>query len=462
MDVEKTRRFAWVMDGLLVAVYLALIALAAPYLRMFPDSWTSQYPFYGASGQLIAPAGTVHFDTVYRANGWQRSVPAMYTVILLPLVRRRPLFFAAGVGIGEVLIGSVNAPGDTRYAMLIAAACCLVAIALAWRRRTSVKAAGLIMAGAAISMGAFPPGAPELMPTHQVLITLITAVAWLLGSSTRERRAGVARQRADAATQAVANERLRIARELHDMIAHSIGIIAIQAGMGNRVIDTQPAEARNALRAIEETSRDTLSQLRRTLTALRHGENAETPSDPAPGLADLDKLLASTKHAGVLAIVETVGIPLPLPGEVDLAAYRIIQESVTNVVRHSGARTCRVRIEYRETSVAITVSDEGHGVLGSGGTGFGLVGMRERVSLVHGTFRAGPRFGGGFLVSATLPVPGFETSYGSAKDDADGEGETPREQLPDIELGTEPQHPGTEHSYSVAHSAPHPNPAVTP
>ena len=217
----------------------------------------------------------------------------------------------------------------------------------------------------------------------------------------------------------MANERLRIARELHDMIAHSIGIIAIQAGMGNRVIETQPAEAHKALRAIEETSRDTLSQLRRTLTALRHGENAETPTDPTPGLADLDKLVASTKHAGVLAIVETVGIPLPLPGEIDLAAYRIVQESVTNVVRHSGARTCRVRIEYRETSVAVTVSDEGHGVLGSGGTGFGLVGMRERVSLVHGTFRAGPRFGGGFLVSATLPVPGFETTYGTAKDDAD-------------------------------------------
>ena len=138
--------------------------------------------------------------------------------------------------------------------------------------------------------------------------------------------------------------------------------------------------------------------MRRTLTALRHGENAETPTDPAPGLADLDKLVASTKHAGVLAIVETIGMPLPLPGEIDLAAYRIIQESVTNVVRHSGARTCHVRIDYREASVAVTVSDDGHGVLGSGGTGFGLVGMRERVSLVHGTFRAGPRSGGGFLV----------------------------------------------------------------
>jgi signal transduction histidine kinase len=326
----------------------------------------------------------------------------------------------------QVYIATVHSAGDSRYIMLVAADIALAVIAFSWRRRTSLKAAGLILAGAAVSTAAFPPGASQLMPNHVVVMTLLTAVAWLIGSSTRERRAGAARARADAATQAVANERLRIARELHDMIAHSIGIIAIQAGMGNRVIDTQPGEARNALRAIEETSRDTLSQLRRTLTALRQGENAETPTDPAPGLADLDKLVASTKHAGVLAIVETRGIPRPLPGEIDLAAYRIIQESVTNVVRHSGARTCHVTVEYGEAEVAVTIADDGHGVLGSGGTGFGLVGMRERVTLVHGTFRAGARPGGGFLVSARLPVAGgFGTVYRTAKDEESSEADEP-------------------------------------
>jgi signal transduction histidine kinase len=298
-------------------------------------------------------------------------------------------------------------------------------------------------------------------------MTLMTAVAWLIGSSTRERRAGAARARADAATQAVANERLRIARELHDMIAHSIGIIAIQAGMGNRVIATQPAEAQKALRAIEETSRDTLSQLRRTLTALRHGENAETPNDPAPGLADLDKLVTSTKHAGVLAIVETRGMPRPLPGEIDLASYRIIQESVTNVVRHSGARTCHVAVEYREAELAITVADDGHGVLGTGGTGFGLVGMRERVSLVHGTFAAGPRPGGGFLVSATLPVPGgFGTTYRAARDETREAAEAePRVDQPTdafTDQPTDPQNPDNDRSDPRAPRAPDPNPAVTP
>ena len=460
LGVEKTRRGLWLVDGLLVVAYLALIALISPSLRLFPAVWSNPRATYTPWGELIDPAGTLHSDMIYRADAWQRSVPALCTVILLPLVRRRPLVFATAAAVGQILVATVRSPGDTRYTMLIAADICLVLIALTRPRRTSIAAAGLIWLGAAASIVGFPPGASSLMSTHLVVITLLTVVAWLLGSSAQERRAGAARQRADAAAQAVANERLRIARELHDMIAHSIGIIAIQAGMGNRVIGTQPAEAQKALHAIEETSRDTLSQLRRTLTALRHGENAETPTDPAPGLADLDKLVASTKHAGVLAIVETVGIPLPLPGEIDLAAYRIVQESVTNVVRHSGARTCRVRIEYRETSVAVTVSDEGHGVLGSGGTGFGLVGMRERVSLVHGTFRAGPRFGGGFLVSATLPVPGFETTYGTARDDV-GAGAA--------NAGADGASAGAENADHVdnavpdprGHPAPDPNPAVT-
>ena len=439
--MEKTRRGQWLTDSLLVAVYLVLIGLAMPYLREFHTVTSFPNGLPGPMGTLVIPPGGSITQTAYRGDAWTRTLPMLCTAVLLPLVRRRPLVFAGVTSLGQILVASVHAAGDVRYEMLTAADACLVVIALSWRRRTSAKAAVLIWAGGLISVVAFTLGASQLMPTHVVVVTLMTLVAWLLGSSTRERRAGIVRQRADAATQAVANERLRIARELHDMIAHSIGIIAIQAGMGNRVIGTQPGEAQKALRAIEETSRDTLSQLRRTLTALRRSEHSETPTDPAPGLADLDKLVASTKHAGVLAIVETVGMPRPLPGEIDLAAYRIIQESVTNVVRHSGARTCRVRVEFQESAVSITVTDDGHGVLGSGGTGFGLVGMRERVSLVHGTFSAEPRAGGGFLVSATLPVPGgFETTYTS---------------------GTISQAIDTDRPLPGARPAPDPNPAVT-
>jgi signal transduction histidine kinase len=477
LRVEKSRRGLWLVDGFAVAAYLVLIAMMMPHLRWV--SWVSYAPrdFYGPFGQVVVQAGQAQVFSGSRANGWERSVPALCTVILLPLMRRRPLVFAGTVAIGSVLIATVNSPGDARYLMFITADIALAVIAYTWPRRTSLEAAGLILAGGVVSMSAFPPGATQLTQTHVVLITLMATVAWLIGSSTRERRASVARHRADAATQAVANERLRIARELHDMIAHSIGIIAIQAGMGNRVIGTQPAEAQKALRAIEETSRDTLSQLRRTLTALRQGENAATPTDVAPGLADLDKLVASTKHAGVLAIVETRGMPRPLPGEIDLAAYRIIQESVTNVVRHSGARTCRVTVEFRESELAVTVADDGHGVLGSGGTGFGLVGMRERVTLVHGTFSAGPRPGGGFLVSATLPVPGgFNTVYRTAEDEpasdpepapadhnsAAAQGADADTVEPAAETGGPSQCPEADRPEPRVPNAPDQNPAVTP
>jgi signal transduction histidine kinase len=404
------------VDIVLVAGYAALIALVTSALRPFHTPEPFQYIVPTRMGMWVVSPGPlpVTTGTEYHADGWTRVLPALLTVLLLPLVRRRPLVVAACLGVAEVAIGSVHAPADARYSMFIAVDLVVLSIALYRPRRASLKAAGLVLAGVAGSIAGFPPGASSEMQNHLAVSWLLLAVAWLVGNSLRERRASATRQRADAAAQAVANERLRIARELHDMIAHSIGIIAIQAGMGNRVIATQPAEARKALQAIEETSRDTLSQLRRTLTALRHsGDAADTPTDPAPGLADLDKLVASTRHAGVLAIVETLGIPRPLPGEVDLAAYRIIQESVTNVVRHSGARTCHVTVEYGESEVAIAVSDDGYGVIGSGGTGFGLVGMRERVNLVHGEFNAGPRPGGGFLVRAKLPVPGgFGTSFG--------------------------------------------------
>ena len=313
LDVDKTRRGLWLVDGLLVAVYLVLILVATPFLRPYHRITPFSGGLYNGLGQMIIPPGGEQFQTLYQSAGWMRILPTLSTAALLPLIRRRPLVFAAVVAVGQGYVGTVEAPGDARYAMLIAADLCLVAISLDRPRRTSLKAAALILAGAVFSFAAFTPGAAQLMPTHLTVITLMILVAWQLGSSTRERRARAARQRAGAAAQAVANERLRIARELHDMIAHSIGIIAIQAGMGNRVIETQPAEAQNALRAIEETSRDTLSELRRTLTALRHGENAETPTDPAPGLADLDKLVASTKHAGVLAIVERSGSRCPCP-----------------------------------------------------------------------------------------------------------------------------------------------------
>ncbi|MFJ9448497.1 sensor histidine kinase [Kitasatospora sp. NPDC101235] len=193
--------------------------------------------------------------------------------------------------------------------------------------------------------------------------------------------------------EAVTSERLRIARELHDMVAHSIGIIAIQAGAGSRVIQTQPAEAREALRAIEATSRETLSGLRRTLVSLRQADRGATTSEqsplaPTPGLADIERLAAATAGAGVRVDVRCTGEQRPVPADIDLSAYRIVQEALTNVVRH-----------------AVEVVDNGRGAIEDGPAhGFGLIGMRERAGLLGGHLSAGPRPEGGFRVAARLPL----------------------------------------------------------
>jgi signal transduction histidine kinase len=186
------------------------------------------------------------------------------------------------------------------------------------------------------------------------------------------------------------------------MIAHSIGVIAIQAGVGSRVIDTQPAEARNALTAIEATSRETLAGLRRMLGVLR--SSSEPGRDPVPGLAGLDQLAATSRNAGVRVDLQWRGQRQSIPPDVDLSAYRIIQEAVTNVIRHAGADHCKVLIDQDDRELSIEITDNGRGgVIAC--PGYGIVGMRERAGLLGGQLAAGPRPGGGFRVAARLPVP---------------------------------------------------------
>jgi signal transduction histidine kinase len=233
-------------------------------------------------------------------------------------------------------------------------------------------------------------------------------VAGLIGYSIRQARQYTQRLRAHAAAQAVTAERLRISRELHDMVAHSVGIITMQAGAAARVLDTQPDRAREAMRAVEETGRQTLTGLRRMLGSLRGTEPGQeapaVPLHPMPGLADVDELAAATTAAGVGVNVCWRGRRRILPPEVDLSAYRIIQESLANVVRHADARSCEVSVDYRDAEVAIQVTDAGRGGKSVTGTGYGLVGMRERVALLHGFLAAGPRPDGGFEVTARLPA----------------------------------------------------------
>ncbi|MBW5425170.1 sensor histidine kinase [Streptomyces sp. BG9H] len=336
------------------------------------------------------------------------------TALLGVLLRSRPLPALALLLAGWAAARTQMQNPEIAYLQVLLGDLAVGYIAAVHPRRTSVPAAALAF-GAQLgthlsSFGQTPGRAVQLT----AFLALATLAAWLAGDSVRERRTHAEALSARAAEQAVTAERLRIARELHDMIAHSIGVIAIQAGVGSRVIDTQPAEARNALSTIEATSRETLAGLRRTLVALRKpgpgpdGESGPAPLEPAPGLADTERLVASARDAGVRAQLHRRGEPRPLPADIDLAAFRILQEALTNVVRHAGTDACRVTIDYGDGEgggeVAVEVVDGGVGKLPEGG-GYGLVGMRERVALLHGDFTAGPLAEGGFRVAARLPTP---------------------------------------------------------
>ncbi|MCX4674514.1 histidine kinase [Streptomyces sp. NBC_01433] len=273
-----------------------------------------------------------------------------------------------------------------------------------------------------------PHGADTSWTSWEV-VSLLAVIACLAGMSVRRTREYAQELTARAAAQAVTAERLRIAREMHDTVAHSIGIIALQAGAAARVIDTRPEAARNAMIAVETAGRETLSGLRRMLVALRRPEPAQgrdhgpdgrqhgpapdsgarpggaAPLRPAEGLADVERLAAATTGAGVRVDVRWRGERRPLPPDIDLSAFRIIQESVTNVVRHAATGSCRVSVEYGDEELAIEVTDGGRGGGGCTDTGFGLTGMRERVALLNGDFSAAPDPAGGFRVAARLPVP---------------------------------------------------------
>ncbi|MET7358430.1 sensor histidine kinase [Streptomyces sp. NPDC005562] len=365
---------------------------------------------------------------------WLVVVAAAGTALVAGrLLTRRPLT-ALGLLIGCSYAATL-ALGETRIAFLQYAAVDIavgfvVATGTPRARRTAVALALCVLPAFATLRQLL--GLPFRLPhsldsswSEWQIPVLLAAVAWLAGDSVRRARAYARRLSAQATAQAVTAERLRIAREMHDTVAHSIGIIALQAGAAARVVETRPAAARTAMSAVELAGRETLAGLRRMLVALRESESGQHPHatadlaqrGPAEGLADVDRLAASTTAAGVRVDVEWRGERRQLPPDVDLSAFRIVQESVTNVVRHAGATACTVLVDYRDEEIVIEITDSGrdrgtppgpHSRTPSATgtyTGFGLVGMGERVALLHGEFSAGPRPDGGFRVSARLPLP---------------------------------------------------------
>jgi signal transduction histidine kinase len=239
---------------------------------------------------------------------------------------------------------------------------------------------------------------------------------WLVGDTLRRRTAqmaeleartaGLEQEREEGSRRAVAQERARIARELHDIIAHSVSVMVVQAAAAGRVLDSQPETARASLEAIETTGRQALSEMRRLIGVMRREELLEDAKAPQPGLARVEALVDDMRGAGLPVDLRVEGDPGPLPPGVDVSAYRVLQEALTNALRHAGPARVSVIVRYRPEDVELEVSDDGHGPMEDPAStgGHGLVGMRERVALFQGDFEAGPRAGGGFAVRARLPI----------------------------------------------------------
>ena len=253
-------------------------------------------------------------------------------------------------------------------------------------------------------------GAPSLAVAAAtaawLLVVIVVAEIVRIGS---ERVREGARTREEEARRRAGEERMRIARELHDVLAHNISLINVQAGVALHLMDEQPAQARTALAAIKDASKDALRELRSVLGVLRQVDE-EAPLTPAPGLDELDGLVSRAGAAGLTVRVERNGGERSLPAEVDVAAFRIVQEALTNVTRHAGPASATVRVGYGEGELTVQVDDDGRGATADAsaeaGSGRGIDGMRERARSLGGELEAGPRPGGGFRVHARLPVNG--------------------------------------------------------
>jgi signal transduction histidine kinase len=453
--------------------------------------------------QVVSPLGVIYSRQVPPPL----DVPVALFLILgaglaTALRRRYPVLMLGVLLADSAALIVLNGPrGITPVTFLPVAAALFLVAATYERRRDAVWVLAAVFATlAADTELAALRGSDGFNQGNLVLLSLCMIIVWTAGYSMRQRRSYAVRLQEEVASKAVAQERLRIARELHDVVAHSMSVIAVQAGYGQYVMDSQPQDARDALGAIQATSREALDEMRRMLGALRQADDADarqnlagtrpgepgaqradadtqqrtadpgphdagsaaSPLFPAPGLADLDRLISRTAGAGVRVDLTRYGQPRDLPPSIDLSAYRIIQEALTNVVKHARTSSCRVLLGYRDDELTIEVTDDGgglpvpgmastgvrgqetaapggHGLVpeasrgllmlddaqappGSGvsglaggglgsllgglpGAGHGIIGMRERVTLLGGEFSAGPLPGYGFRVSARIPVP---------------------------------------------------------
>ncbi|MEZ3179375.1 sensor histidine kinase [Streptomyces pimonensis] len=355
------------------------------------------------------------------------DLPVLVPVVLLlslvvALRRRMPermLVLALAVGLGQLIADVATLPAD--FALLVIVYT-VAAVGARWASRLALTA-GLCAAPLAQLRW---PNEDVGVATNLAITVLQTApfaLAWVLGDSIRTRRAYFAqleeraarleKEREAQAKVAVAAERARIARELHDVVAHNVSVMVVQADGAAYVLDAAPDQAKKALETISSTGRQALAEMRRLLGVLRTGEHQEAGEYvPQPDVRQIADLVEQCRGSGLPVDFKVEGTPRPLPSGVELTAYRIVQEALTNTRKHGGPRVgASVRLVYFDDGLGLLVEDDGKGAPhelyeegGFDGQGHGLIGMRERVGMVGGTLDAGPRPGGGFRISALLPL----------------------------------------------------------
>jgi signal transduction histidine kinase len=387
---------------------------------MRPRSWLIRHAF-AALVIAVAAASQVEILTGAPA-GPKLAVEATALLASLPLLFRRRLPFAApalvfaGVA-GVSLISPASVTEGATFAMLGLVLACWAAGA----QREGQQA----LAGAALGLAAFAvivqarPGSGTTMRVGgaeaDIVSWLVIGIGLPLGAFAlrrREQRATalqgeaerLARGREEQARAAVAAERARIARDLHDVIAHSVSVMTVQGGAARLLLEQDARRARESLLAVEETGHQAMAEMRRLL-GLVHAEDDSPALAPQPGLADLEALVEQLERAGLPVALRVDGAPQTLAPGVGLAVYRIVQEALTNALKHAGPARAWVTVHYEPDALVLEIADDGRGVASvDGGGGHGLVGMRERVALYGGELAAGPRADGGFAVRARLPL----------------------------------------------------------
>jgi signal transduction histidine kinase len=341
------------------------------------------------------------------------SIPTV-ALIVLPLLLRRRFPFAAPAALW--LVSAALSFVDGQLAVFPAApliAGMAAAFLLGNIRDVTEARAGLavVLVGSAIIVS----NDPQRTPSEFVFTPLLFAIAWLAGfvlnrrgaevEAAEQRAAQAERERAAAARVAVAEERARIARELHDIVAHSVSVMVLQVGAVRHQLPESQAENREALLGVEQTGRAALAEMRRLLGAMRH-DDQELELTPQPGLEDLTSLLEEVGRAGLPGQLHIDGDPYPLPRALDLSAYRIIQEGLTNALKHARASRADVTVRYGAHDLQIEVRDDGTGPAPSDGLGHGLVGVRERVKIYGGEMTTDSPREGGFVLRTRLPFTG--------------------------------------------------------